>query len=449
MDQAVQQCPSPRGFRAWGDRGALIERILNSATFRRSPRIREFLSYVAAHAFEDDFDSITEQQIGVAVFQRRADYNPGDDSVVRVQAHHLRKKLAEYFAGEGADEPEVVEIPKGGYVPVFRPREVVTPTPPGAPIPQLAAPASTAHLGGRLYMGALLCLAAFAAGLFTQLIWPGGEEAPVPIEAAAFPSAPTGYEPAPNPILGRVLVPEQPTMLFMEDMALLLAYSLRDRNEFIDLEEYRQGTFRSSAAGVLGSDLPVRRLAGHVRRGRHVDFANAQFAFSLAQAYPTLCRNVTVRYPQDIHIRDLKMGNCIFLGGTSVNPWVELYEDRLNFRLRYFSEKGGGFENREPRPGEPSVYGEMREGERTYYARVALLPNLDTGYATLILTGHGSTATEAATEFILKPDAAELLPSPLRAALDSGARQVEILLEVTRVLGAPHRVEVAAWRAER
>lgn len=100
-------------------RWVLTRRILASRSFQRSAKLREFLTYVADHAINDHPDQITEQQIGVNVFGRRPDYNPGDDSIVRVQARHLREKLQEYFDGEGASEPITITIPKGSYVPSF------------------------------------------------------------------------------------------------------------------------------------------------------------------------------------------------------------------------------------------------------------------------------------------------------------------------------------------
>src|SRR5208282_138508 len=63
-----------------------------------------------------------EQYIGCAVFGRRADYNPGDDNIVRAEARELRKRLEQYFAGEGKEESLEIRIPKGSYVPVFEAR---------------------------------------------------------------------------------------------------------------------------------------------------------------------------------------------------------------------------------------------------------------------------------------------------------------------------------------
>src|SRR5260370_13996631 len=104
-------------------RWELVQRVAASAGFRRAARAREFLLYVCARALEHHTDEISEQQIGTHVFGRPADYNSGDDNVVRAQARVLRTKLEQYFAGEeGHAEPIVITIPKGTYVPVFEPR---------------------------------------------------------------------------------------------------------------------------------------------------------------------------------------------------------------------------------------------------------------------------------------------------------------------------------------
>src|SRR5579864_634109 len=73
-------------------RWELVQRVAASTGFRRAARVRDFLLYVCARALEKHTDEITEQQIGTHVFGRRADYNPGDDNVVRAQARVLRAK---------------------------------------------------------------------------------------------------------------------------------------------------------------------------------------------------------------------------------------------------------------------------------------------------------------------------------------------------------------------
>ncbi len=83
--------------------------------------MREFLRYIADCAIKEAPESATEQQIGVHVFHRPPGYNSSEDSIVRTHARLLRQKLAEYFSTEGAAEPTIIEVPKGHYLPIFRP----------------------------------------------------------------------------------------------------------------------------------------------------------------------------------------------------------------------------------------------------------------------------------------------------------------------------------------
>lgn len=63
---------------------------------------------------------LKESLIAIEVFGRKPDYDPKLDSIVRTEAGRLRARLAGYYAGEGSGDPVIIELPKGGYIPVFR-----------------------------------------------------------------------------------------------------------------------------------------------------------------------------------------------------------------------------------------------------------------------------------------------------------------------------------------
>lgn len=64
------------------------------------------------------FEGITPKELTIAseVFNKDQHFNPGEDPLVRVHVHNLRKKLEEYYKGEGRNDRYVLEIPKGQYV---------------------------------------------------------------------------------------------------------------------------------------------------------------------------------------------------------------------------------------------------------------------------------------------------------------------------------------------
>jgi len=103
-------------------RRALVNRITASESFAKSPRLRELLVYLAQCALREPHSPLTEQQVGVAVFNRPSGYDTSSDTVVRVQASEVRKRLKYYFLSEGRNEPLVMELPRGSYLPIFNPR---------------------------------------------------------------------------------------------------------------------------------------------------------------------------------------------------------------------------------------------------------------------------------------------------------------------------------------
>jgi len=130
---------------------ALVARILAGPEFQRTTRLRAFLTYVVERTLAGRTEDVSEVLIGHRVFGRSASYNPGEDSIVRTEARSLRQRLERYFSGEGAAEPVILEIPRGGYLPVFRPR----PETPGSsgPPPVVLDAGTSAGLSRRQWIG--------------------------------------------------------------------------------------------------------------------------------------------------------------------------------------------------------------------------------------------------------------------------------------------------------
>jgi hypothetical protein len=97
----------------------LLQRVAAAPRFQKSKRLRELLLYLGERSLQDPAQVLHEQEIGVDVFGRLANYDTSHDTLVRVQVSLLRKKLQEHFSEEGRDEPVIIEISKGNYVPVF------------------------------------------------------------------------------------------------------------------------------------------------------------------------------------------------------------------------------------------------------------------------------------------------------------------------------------------
>ncbi|MGP8270088.1 MAG: malectin domain-containing carbohydrate-binding protein [Terracidiphilus sp.] len=100
-------------------RRAELEAVLQSKYFTRAPTLANLLSYLCEKLFAGEAHQIKEYSVGVEVFHRGPSFDQDSDSIVRVEANRLRKRLAEYYAEEGASHRLRIVIPLGQYVPDF------------------------------------------------------------------------------------------------------------------------------------------------------------------------------------------------------------------------------------------------------------------------------------------------------------------------------------------
>jgi Malectin domain len=100
---------------------AELKAVLESPHFVRAPKLAQFLSYLCEKLFRGQAGQIKEYSIGVEVFGRGETFDQNMDSIVRVEANRLRKRLAEYYSAEGSSHRLKITIPVGQYVPDFEP----------------------------------------------------------------------------------------------------------------------------------------------------------------------------------------------------------------------------------------------------------------------------------------------------------------------------------------
>jgi TolB-like protein len=154
-----------------------LERALASASFARSERLSQFLRFVVERQLEGRDGELKESVIAMEVFGNH-DYDPKQDSTVRTEAGRLRARLAEYYVGEGSGDPVIIELPKGGYVPLIRRLE--------------KAPEERKTRPRRVWLLASLagCAVALAA-----MGWWWAQHKTAPITIAVVPLANLGYDP--------------------------------------------------------------------------------------------------------------------------------------------------------------------------------------------------------------------------------------------------------------
>jgi TolB-like protein len=95
------------------------QRILDFPTFRNSPTLTKFLEFIVSETIHERDLHLKEYSIAINVLNRRPDFNPHDDAVVRIHAGRLRRALNDYYTSKGKDDRLIIHMPKGSYIPHF------------------------------------------------------------------------------------------------------------------------------------------------------------------------------------------------------------------------------------------------------------------------------------------------------------------------------------------
>jgi TolB-like protein len=99
--------------------------LLSSDGFANADRMSRFLRYVVERTLAGEAHRLKEYAIGVDVFDRNESYDPRVDSIVRVEAARLRSKVEEYYNRTGVDDPIVIRLRRGSYIPIFEERSAM------------------------------------------------------------------------------------------------------------------------------------------------------------------------------------------------------------------------------------------------------------------------------------------------------------------------------------
>jgi TolB-like protein len=180
---------------------AQLSRIDESDDFQASARDRKFLHYIVDETLAGRHARIKAYSIATEVFGRNQNFDAQSDPLVRIEAGRLRRALERYYLGAGHDDPILIEVPKGGYVPTFSRRITTPPANPDAeedPKQETVIPASPSHRARAIWLalGSACALILLAVGYMTL-----GHLAKTPSEPANL----TTSAPAARPLV--IVVP--------------------------------------------------------------------------------------------------------------------------------------------------------------------------------------------------------------------------------------------------
>jgi hypothetical protein len=392
-------------------------RFLASAAIRKSPRLRALFIYLLEQSLRGESAPLREQQIGEDVFGKPQGYDTAMDNIVRVNVFLLRKKLERYFSEEGAEEPEVITIPKGRYAVEFLPRHIEAPAPPGVP-ENGSTRAGWPLWGVSAFVGVLILSA-----ILLLWVWPNSRA----------PGA-TGKVPEHWRLWRTLFASDRDAYIVVADIGLSLLQDLTGAT--ISLEQYLGKIDLSRFEGPQG--LPprlVERLSGR----QYTAVSNASIAFRLGAINAALGGRAVVRAAQSIDIRDLKTHNIVLLGSERSNPWVSLLKPKMGLFIEYEgSPPRGVVRNLKPRPGEPELLRATAVGGSPgeAYGLISYLPNLDGTGDVVSIAGTNMEGTEAAAEMLLDDRRFRELMRALKVEDNTGIPYFEALIHASSIGGA-------------
>ncbi len=455
MDARAERGYAPEDADA---RRNLVKRIVASSTFARSNRLTEFLKYVYSLAEKGRFEDIHEQNIGAAIFGRARDYDAAADSIVRSHASRLRHRLKEYFEVEGQNEPLVLTIPRGSYVPLFEPRpqaksaENVQPVTaeipdefqvfPGIGIEEPVSLIEDGHHSGSANNADLrkkiVRLRVVVVSLLVLIVLLG-------VRLFIKHPAPdfSQREAVSQNLLWRELLASGPekTLVVSSDSGLVMFQHLTGRS--VSLASYVNGNYLKDTNSNQVPSQVVQKF-GTRRYTPAIDLAVLERMIVVAGGrYDRL----SFRYARDLRIEDLKKGNAVLLGSAESNPWVQLYEPSLNFHfVDDLLHDKARMVNLHPLAGESDHYDSTPEDSTpTVYGLVAYRANLQNPGHVLILEGQTMAGTQTSVDFVF--DEAYLLPFLRKIVRPDGTiPEFEVLLRSRSFAGQSSRIEIVAYR---
>jgi hypothetical protein len=395
-------------------------------------------------------NEISEYQIGIQVFDRPKGYRTVEDNIVRNYARQLRKRLSEYFADDGQFEMHCIEIPLGGYVPVFagnakyqksedlsqsvslhnRLQEANSEPPAlvrGESAGEIREATASAWWRRRwtrvfLIVAYSVALVGVTAFVSTRIhIGDSGEHSANLLWTSMFRSP-----------LDTFIVPADCGFNILEDLS----------KRQVPLAGYLKGDY-------LGLPLPAmdQHTQVDLRTQEFTSFVDLQIVSAISHLTEVDPRRVFLRFPRDLRMDDLKTGNVVLIGSIGSNPWASIVQRDLNFRIEYNREMQQAWVvNTHPQRGEADRYeSKWDETAHPTYAVISYQPNLSGNGHMLLIQGLDVAGTQAAAEALLRGD--QLAPV-LQAATRSNSelRPFEVLLQSTSIESNAANTRVIAFR---
>jgi hypothetical protein len=403
-----------------------VDRIVGSELLHGSESLCKLLRYLAEHCIDHPGAAVKEYQIATELFKRPQDFDPRLDATVRVQTGRLRSKLAEYYAGAGAQDPWILDIPKGAYSLAFYPRAApLAPADRPLPTPGKDKAAPIAQPRTRRYNAWLITVIVtstisilLVAALVTLLFNRANNR---PLAKAVSTDAPAALAFLWNDF---VATPDEPWVIF-------------SNAEFAGRPE--TGMHYYNPAADRGQPILDHYTGVGEVLGIH----------ELDRVFASLHHGLRVKRGRLLSLDDAKNNDLIFVGSPSENLSLREIPTTQDFVFRSV-EKGPrkgdlSIVNVHPRTGEDKSYiSTQRLPLSEDYAVIGLMPGLNPARWVMLLAGLTTIGTQAAVEYVSRPSTTEDLLKRIGGPASGKIAPFECVVRVKVTQGVPVQAEIVA-----
>jgi hypothetical protein len=420
-----------------------LEKILHSRTFHGSEILKAFLKFIVHKTVSDEDGNLKEYIIATEVFGRNTSYDPKIDSVVRVQARRLRSKLQDYYETEGRDDEILIDLPKGQYSVVFSRIERKEEIQNGHKEEIIEAPVWDRTKKTLLASTVLLLVICLSVIYFTTR----PEKQLRPAMASG-----EGQDKTYLKAVWGSLLSSRPILITFSN-----AFFSGTAEEGMKLVEPLDSPSRLPLAFNGSSFTNVKSLSTEVVQSHYTGTGEVMGVHFLSNLLSQLGASYKVKRSLMLNWDDLKSENVVVLGSPAENYVSRDLPQKQTFVFRVMKTDRGdryGILNLDPKPGEQKSYFASEEGPSTTqvtedYSLISLLRGLDENHRLFILAGIKTFGTQAAAEYVTKPEYIRELVSHLNQSTGDTPmlpRYYQLLVKVKVNSGTPVQLSYVTHR---
>lgn len=407
---AQENCaPTPDQIRA------RLRAILTSPDFLGSKRSQQFLEYVCEKSMRGAGSTLKERTIAVEVFGRPPQSDLGEDTIVRVSAREVRKRLARYHSSNEGSHAEVrIDLPPGSYAPEFHFA--------AAPEPRIASPGiKPVEIRPRFTWQ----LAAAAVLLALVAVVPGVKLLRSNLNAEGFQRFWAPVFNSADPLLVAVA---HPLVYHPSGRALKLS-----EESLPGLATPRQRAIQVPPEKLNGNDLiPVFN--------QYVGFGDMVAANEVSAMLATHPKAVRLRLASNVEFADLRRQPALLIGAVT-NRWTMEMQQAWRFRFQYTpGTRTAITDTVEKRDW--SIPSKDDGSASDDYLLVCRIRSGYTGALILVAAGLKQFGTEAAGRVLGDPEQLGPILRQLPAGWDS--KNLQLVLRARVIGNTPAQPEVVA-----